>query len=184
MDQPTPELPAPDTPPSDTSDPAWATDPVETFEVPSRAVPLDPAPSPPSVAAEAASADARTARISARLQRLVGHDERVLAWTQGWVSREVRLHRLLAARTLDFAVVTERSLVLFSTGFFTRRPRRRVYTSRFDRIFVVDDVVARGRRRLRITSRDAKPLWFEIDASDRAASFATELTARTKAAQP
>jgi hypothetical protein len=128
--------------------------------------------------------DARTARVAARLQRLVGDEERVLAWTQGWVSREVRLHRLLAARTLDFAVVTERSLVLFSTGFFTRRARRRVYASRFERIFVVDDVVARGRRRLRITSRDAKPLWFELDASDRSANFATELTARAKAAQP
>jgi hypothetical protein len=128
--------------------------------------------------------DRRVVRIGSRLQRLVGADESMVAWTQGWVSREVRLHRLLAARTLDFAVVTDRSLVLFSTGFFTRRPRRRVYEARFERIFVVDDTVPRGRRRLRVTSRDAKPLWFELDASARATTFANEVMTRSKAAHP
>jgi hypothetical protein len=171
MDQPTPDPPPPDTAPPDT-------DPV-VDDAPSEPV-AAPAPNPAPTARD----DQRVGRIESRLQRLVGADEAMNAWTQGWVSREVRLHRLLAARTLDFAVVTDRSLILFSTGFFTRRPRRRVYDSRFERIFVVDDTVPRGRRRLRVTSRDAKPLWFELDASDRAATFADELIARSKAAQP
>jgi hypothetical protein len=195
MDQPTPDPPPPDTPPPDTPSPDLADAP----EGPADPV-ADDAPSEPSADDDEADRDTpaapaadpsptardeqRDARIESRLQRLVGADEALVAWTQGWVSREVRLHRLLAARTLDFAVVTDRSLILCSTGFFTRRPRRRVYDSRFERIFVVDDTVARGRRRLRVTSRDAKPLWFELDASDRAATFADELTARSKAAQP
>jgi hypothetical protein len=195
MDQPTPDPPPPDTPPPDTPSPDLAdapegpADPVadDARSEPSadddeadRDTPAAPAADPSPTARD----EQRDARIESRLQRLVGADEALVAWTQGWVSREVRLHRLLAARTLDFAVVTDRSLILFSTGFFTRRPRRRVYDSRFERIFVVDDTVARGRRRLRVTSRDAKPLWFELDASDRAATFADELTARSKAAQP
>jgi hypothetical protein len=173
MDQPTPDPPPPDTAPPETLAPdSPAPDAVD----PPAAAETSPAPT--------ARDEQRETRVESRLHRLVGGDESMVAWTQGWISREVRLHRLLAARTLDFAVVTDRSLILFSTGFFTRRPRRRVYDSRFERIFVVDDTVARGRRRLRVTSRDAKPLWFELDASDRAATFADELIARSKAAQP
>jgi hypothetical protein len=193
MDQPTPDLPTPDAPTPDTSAAAKVPtvpvveSPPGPIANPDLVTHRSGQPTPTDVRAGDERAEGpeepRADRIGARLQRLVG-DERVLAWTQGWVSREVRPHRLLAARTLDFAVVTERSLSLFSTGFFTRRPRRRVYNSRFGRIFVTADVVARGRRRVRITSRNARPLWFELDASDRAVAFVAELTARAKSFQP
>lgn len=123
----------------------------------------------------------REERRTTRLQTLVGADENVIAWTRGWVSRERRLHRLLAARTFDFAVLTDRSLFLFSTGFFTRRARRRVYSSRLDRLNVSNHVVRRGRR-LRITSRDAQPLWLELQGKrDRTTNFADALVARARA---
>ena len=124
----------------------------------------------------------REERRTTRLQTLVGADENVIAWTRGWVSRERRLHRLLAARTFDFAVLTDRSLFLFSTGFFTRRARRRVYSSRLDRLNVSNHVVRRGGRRLRITSRDAQPLWLELQGNrDRTANFADAVVARARA---
>jgi len=199
MDQPTPDLPTPDATPPDAPRPDArdATEVPTHPDVESAPHPIagpdsvtDPSEMPASTAtrpgreSEDEREERREERIGARLQRLVG-DERVLAWTQGWVSREMRLHRLLAARTLDFAVLTDRSLSLFSTGFFTRRPRRRVYNSRFERIFVADDAVARRRRRrrLRITSRDAKPLWLVLDGSDRAGAFAVELATRAKTSQ-
>lgn len=155
MDQPTPDPAAP--PPDDAVTPETG-----------------PGPVPPP------ADGTRDARIAARLARLVGDEETIVAWTQGWVSREVRLHTLLAARTLDFGVVTDQSLQLFSTGFFTRRPRRRVYTSRFERIFVASDDTRNGRRRLRISSRSTAPLWLELDASARAARFADALTERAR----
>jgi hypothetical protein len=122
----------------------------------------------------------RDRRVEIRLRRLVGADDALVAWTRGWVSRELRLHRLLAARTFDFAVLTDRSLFLFSTGFFSRRPRRRVYSSRLDRINVSDHVLSRGRR-LRITSRNADPLWIELPVSDRTTAFADALVAQAHA---
>ena len=147
----------------------------------------EPTLDPPPPAAPTPDADrgaVRDERIEARLQRLAGDDEKVVAWVQGWISRETRLHRACAARTLDFAVGTERSRSLCSTGVFTRRPRRRVYDARFQRIFVAEDPVTRGRRRLRVSARGTRPLWFELDASERARAFADELSARWKAAQP
>ena len=187
MDQPTPDQPTPEQP---ASEPVAATEPVESPEpteaaaiTPDPATASEPATTSAPAAAPAPAPRTREDRIGARLQRLVGTDETVVAWTRGWVSREVRLHRLLAARTLDFAVVTNQSLQLFSTGFFTRRARRRVYNSRFERLFVANDEVRRGRRRLRVTSRTAKPLWFELDASPRAITFADELINRARTDQ-
>ncbi|HEY5170569.1 MAG TPA: hypothetical protein VIK54_02460 [Acidimicrobiia bacterium] len=151
MDQPTPDRPAADEPPAPESTPAPTVLPVS----------------------------ARDERVRARLQSLVGADEPIAAWARGWVSREVRLHGLLAARTFDFAAVTDHDLVMFSTGFFTRRPRRRVYASSLDRIQVADHDRPRGQR-LRITSRGHRPLWIEMNMSPRATAFADALLARTR----
>jgi len=123
---------------------------------------------------------ARDRRIENRLRVLAGADERIVAWTRGWVSRDVRAHFLLGARTLDFAVLTDRSLLLYSTGFFTRRPRRPVYASRLDRIFVAD-APARLGRRLRVTSRQAHPLLIELRRKAQATDFADALVARVRA---
>ena len=121
----------------------------------------------------------RSERIAALLQRLIGDDETLVRWAHGWVSRETRLPRLLAARTLDFAALTDQSLVMFSTGFFSRRPRRRVYNTRLDQIFVVDVDVARGRR-LRVTSRNGNPLWLELRSTEQALAFADDLVASAR----
>lgn len=151
MDQPTPDRPAAVAPPESESTP-------------------DPTVIPVS---------ARDGRITSRLQALVGPEEPIVAWARGWVSRESRLHRLLAARTFDFAAMTDHDLVMFSTGFFTRRPRRRVYASSLERIRVADDHRPRGRR-LRISSRAHRPLWIELNAGPRATAFADALVTRVE----
>jgi hypothetical protein len=61
------------------------------------------------------------------------------------------MHTLFAARTLDFAVISDRRLYFFATGFFTRQPRRRVYSSDFDQLQVSSTGTKRGHR-LRIVS--------------------------------
>ena len=48
-----------------------------------------------------------------------------------------RTHNLFAARFLDFAVLTAEHLVLCSTGFFTRRPRRQVFREALSRLEVL-----------------------------------------------
>ncbi len=59
-----------------------------------------------------------------------------MAWGRAWVWRDGRFAGVFAARTLDFTVLTDDSLFLVSTGFFTRRPRRRVYAITHDRLRV------------------------------------------------
>jgi hypothetical protein len=146
---------------------------------PEEPTPDPTAPMPEPAAPSTAAAPTRDERIETRLQSLVGADDPVVAWTRAWVSRETPVHRLLAARTLDFAVVTERYLFLYSIGFFTRRARRRVYESRIDRIVVNDDPVSRGRR-LRVTARQVHPLWIELRDDERSRRFADAVVARTR----
>ena len=71
------------------------------------------------------------------LVRAVGEPgDELVAWTRLWVSRDGRLHAV-AARTFDHAVVTRRELLLFSTGFFSRRPHRLVYARPLRELTVV-----------------------------------------------
>ena len=120
---------------------------------------------------------AREQRIAQRLQTFV--DEPVLAWAQGWVSHDVRLHGLLAARTLDFAVLTERSLCLVSTGFFSRRPHRRVFWTRLTDVAVTHETVGRGHR-MRLSTSTSRPLLIELRDNQRTAAFATALVTTTE----
>jgi len=146
--------------------------------------PPAPEPAPPTDSApKSQPATRRDSRAESRLRTLVDRHEagdELVAWSRSWISREVPLHRLLAARTLDFAVVTPRFLLLFSTGFFTRRPRRLVYDVRLDEIVVSRVAVARGGR-LRISSPNAKALRIELRATERAEAFAAAVIARTHA---
>jgi hypothetical protein len=160
MDQPTPDQPTAEVPPAPERIPDTTSNP----------------------GAPVVRVPRRDRRVERRLQVLVGANDPIVAWTRGWVSREVRLHRLVAARTYDFAVLTNIELFLFSTGFFTRRPRRRVYTSPLSRVHVSNHDVPRGRR-LRISSRTAHPLWIELRTSDRASKFADELVTRARGEQ-
>jgi hypothetical protein len=132
----------------------------------------DPEPSPTS---------AREQRTMRRLQTFV--DEPLVSWTQGWVSREIRLHGVFASRTLDFAVLTDKSLGLVSTGFFSRRPHRRVFLARLEDVKVANETVGRGRR-LRIHSTGGRPLRLELRDNPKTAAFATALVARAPGLEP
>ena len=89
------------------------------------------------------------------------------------------MHRLLAARTLDFAVLTDDTLTLVSTGFFSRRPRRRVFCTELRELTVAEDPVRKGRR-VRVSSGSGPDLWLELGADVRANAFADTLLARTR----
>jgi hypothetical protein len=133
-----------------------------------------PTPAPPPLA----PTSARARRVEARLRKKAGTDA-IVAWARGWVSRATRAHRLLAARTLDFAVMTDDGLTLVSTGFFSRRPRRRVYATELHDLAVVDDPVPKGRR-LRLRSPLAPELWLELGGDERSMTFADALVARAR----
>ncbi len=105
-----------------------------------------------------------TSPTGRRLQRKLEPDEALVLWTRGWVSRAGRLHFLLAARTLDFVVLTDRRLCLFSTGFFSRRPRRRVYSLRL-RAGTVLAVPARRGRTLRLMAPRHETVLVELRAT-------------------
>jgi hypothetical protein len=141
---------------------------------PEQAVEAGTTPSP----ARVPPPSARTRRIEARLRAKAGADD-LVAWTRGWVSRGIRWHRLLAARTLDFVVLTDDALTLVSTGFFSRRPRRRVYWSELHDLAVADDPISKGRR-LRVHSSTGPELWIEIGSDERSTAFADALVARTR----
>jgi hypothetical protein len=114
-----------------------------------------------------------------RLRALLDPGERLITWTRGWVSRDGRMHAVFAARTLDFAVISDRRLYFFSTGFFTRRPRRRVYESDLDKLQVSSTGTKRGHR-LRIVSRAHRPILLENHNTEHNVAFALELVARTR----
>ena len=125
----------------------------------------------------------RADRREIRLQKIVGV-EPIVRWTRGWVSREVPLHGLLAARTLDFLVLTDRSLDLVTTGFFSRHPRRLVYSAQLAAIFVSHESVPRGGRRLRVVSASGHAIWIEMGATTEQKDFAAALVARSRPIQP
>lgn len=130
-----------------------------------------PAPRPRSMSA-------RTRRIETRLRAKAGTDH-IVEWARAWVSRATRMHRLLAARTRDFAVLSDDTLTLVSTGFFTRRPRRRVFCAELDDLTVADDPVRKGRR-LRLSAGSGPELWLELGTDERAEALADALVARAR----
>jgi hypothetical protein len=149
---------------------------------PDRATPERIAEPTSSAAAASGPADARPARLrrtEARLRAKVGPDAELVAWTRGWVSRARRLHRLLAARTLDYVVLTDDSLTIVSIGFFTRRPRRCVYSEALRALVAIDDPVPNGRR-LRVRTAFGPRLWIELSGKAQAAAFADALAARVR----
>jgi hypothetical protein len=116
--------------------------------------------------------------VERRLQEMLP-SEQIVAWGRAWVWRDGRLAGVFASRTLDFTVLTEEHLYLFSTGFFTRRPRRRVYAISHDRL-QVDEAPAKRRRRLRLRAHEHRPLMLEMRGTPRNGAFADALAARTR----
>jgi hypothetical protein len=100
-----------------------------------------------------------------------------VAKTRGWVSRDARWH-LFAARFLDFAMLTPEHLVLCSTGFFTRRPRRQVLHEPLTRLFVTK-IGPEPTRTLRIVGDFSRPIRIELRDDPDSVTFIKELIART-----
>jgi hypothetical protein len=118
-----------------------------------------------------------TSRAERRILARIDPDERLVAWTRGWVSRDGRAHSVFAARTLDYIVVTDAQCCLFNTGFFTRCPRRRVFGVPFDRLAVTE---RKGKLHLRVAADGRRPLLFDLRNGTRSEDVATALLARTK----
>src|SRR5689334_16220201 len=103
-------------------------------------------------------------RVEWRLRRLAGRKAAyrgpIVACTRGWVSRDTRWH-VFAARFLDFALLTPEHLVLCSTGFFTRRPRRQVLREPLGRL-VVTTIGPAPVRAVRIVGDFSRPIRIEL----------------------
>jgi hypothetical protein len=114
-----------------------------------------------------------------RLQGKIDEDDEVVAFAQGWVSRDGRMNGLFAARTLDYCVLGRDSFYLFSTGFFSRRPRRRVFRAQLDRLII--SVRKSGPpERLRLSLRGHRPLLIDFRRNARSQPFADALKAATR----
>ena len=117
-----------------------------------------------------------------RLRRLMGRASAypgpIVAITRCWVSRDSGLH-LFASRFLDFAVLTPEHLVLCSTGFFTRRPRRRVLREPLNRLMILPRG-PRPARTLRVVGDFTHPLLFELRNNANSRVFARELCERAR----
>lgn len=132
-------------------------------------------PSEPDPFARGRIGNRLKALATARLER----DEVLVTWTRAWVSVDGRFNVLLAARTRDFAVLTDRRLLLWSTGFFTRRPRRRVLADRLDEL-TVTRIPPEGGRRLVISSRGHRRLRIEVTRTVEGERFAGEVMRRVR----
>jgi hypothetical protein len=119
----------------------------------------------------------RPPRPERLLRRKLAADEELLGWGRAWLSRDGKLHGLLAARTLDFVVVTEDDLLVFSTGFFSRRPRRRVYELPLDRLDGKERTASR-RRRLAVWTKGRRGLLIEMRRNPRNDAVADRILRR------
>jgi len=121
-------------------------------------------------------------RTERRLRKLAGrkspYEGPIIVIARGWLSRDGRMH-FLAARFLDFAVLTPDHLVLCSTGFFTRRPRRRVFRDSLGRIEVTP-LGGEPVRNVRVSGTFRRPIRLELRPNEAGLTFARELLACTR----
>jgi hypothetical protein len=89
--------------------------------------------------------------------------------------------QVLAVRYRDFVVLTDRTLVCWSTGFLTRRPRRRVLFERLEGC-AVEPVGRHPDRSLRLHAVGRRPLRFDFPRRT-GPEFARLLTERVAAAR-
>ena len=118
-------------------------------------------------------------RVETRLLAKLDPGETLTAWARGWVSRDGRLAAVVAARTLDYVVLTDHRLSFFTTGFFTRRPRRCVYVSPLDRLSASARRAKRGHR-LRLESLDHRPLLLDLRGRAAYGAFVEKFLAATR----
>jgi hypothetical protein len=87
-------------------------------------------------------------------------EEEIVVWCRAWVSKAGRFQRL-APRWRDVAVITDRRLLLFGVGHFTRRPRRRVLADRLDEL-QIGDIGTHPGRGLRSSRPGRAPMLLEL----------------------
>ena len=104
-------------------------------------------------------------------------DEQIVIWCRAWVSKVGRFQRF-APRWRDVAVITDRRLLLFGVGHFTRRPRRRVLADRLDELAVADVGVHAGRG-LRCSRPGRSPMLLELGSDAWSRKVGQELQERT-----
>jgi hypothetical protein len=121
-------------------------------------------------------------RTERRLRKLAGrkspYDGPIVGIARGWASVDSRMP-LLAARYLDFAVLTPDHLVLCSTGFFTRRPRRRVFRDSLARLEITP-LGGEPVRTVRVAGNFRRPIRLELRPNEAGLTFARELLASTR----
>jgi hypothetical protein len=115
--------------------------------------------------------------VDARLEP----DESFVVWTRAWVSRYSRWHWLFAARNRDYVVVTDRRLMLWSAGFFSRRPRRRVLAERLDEV-TVESISRDPGRQMAVRRPGRRALLLELGKDDRSDKFSIALRDGAEAA--
>lgn len=103
--------------------------------------------------------------------------ESIVATCRVWYSRPLRVP-ILAARYRDFVVVTDRRLMMYSAGWLTRLPRRRVLA---DRLADLTVSVIKVDRSLMLSHPGHPPmrLDFASDAPSTAARSALEALSTT-----
>jgi hypothetical protein len=113
-------------------------------------------------------------RLAALMADRTDEDEQLVAWTRAWVSRDRRWNWLLAARHRDFLVLSDRRLMLWSCGFFTRRPRHAVF-DQLRRGLAVDHIGPGPGRHLRLHPARGRPLRFDLSGSPASSELAERL---------
>ncbi|HEY5012262.1 MAG TPA: hypothetical protein VIK61_06100 [Acidimicrobiia bacterium] len=103
-------------------------------------------------------------------------DEQIVIWCRAWVSKIGRFQRF-APRWRDVAVLTDRRLLLFGVGHFTRRPRRRVLADRLDELAVADVGLHPGRG-LQCSRPGRSPMLIELGSDPWSRKVGQELQER------
>jgi hypothetical protein len=107
--------------------------------------------------------------------------EQLQSWTRAWISRDGKYNALFAARHPDFVVLTTHRLLLWSCGFFSRMPRRKVFDERRD-VLAVTPIVARRGHAVRVEVVQRHALRFDFRSDDGAREVAGPLLGRTEEA--
>ena len=122
------------------------------------------------------SREATERRLSDNAIARLEPGETIVVWCRAWVSKVGRFQRL-APRWRDVAVVTDRRLLLFSVGHFTRRPRRRVLADRLDEL-TLGDVGSHPGRGIRCARPGRAPMLLELGTDPWSRRLAQELQER------
>jgi hypothetical protein len=109
-------------------------------------------------------------------------DEAIITWCRAWVSKAGRFQRF-APRWRDVAVVTDRRLLVFGVGHFTRRPRRRVLADRLD-VLTLGDIGTHPGRGLRCAVPGHPAMLLELDGDPWSRRLVQELQDRVGIAEP